>query len=138
MRKFNVTQHCRERYVQRIPFTHGENLLMTILSKLNVTKDITEKIFEECPRYILHLLEKYKSAGQRIFLNVEDNIIFIAKKRPGTGNNPQDARDGLFEILTCYKHDENYLSLFKESVQLRKVTYEKIAIEKKKIKASQW
>jgi len=128
--KFFLTKHCKERYVERVQngLNPGGNILMTILNDLNEAKDITDKIYRECPRYILHLHEKYKEAGQRILQ--KDNILFIGKKRPGTGT-PGKINDGIFDVFTCYNQGYQYLANFKSTVLNNEDIYIKIKQVKK-------
>lgn len=83
--KFFITHHAGERYIERIRCglnSANNNLFAEILTKLNTGKDITNKVFDEAPRYILYLYEKYKQLGLTIIQT--DDIIFICKKRSGT------------------------------------------------------
>lgn len=78
--KFWLTQHCKERYIERIlnGLNTIDNLNISILKKIEAGKDITNKIYDECPRYILFLYEKYKELGITIIKS--ENILFITKK----------------------------------------------------------
>ena len=109
--KFWLTQHSKERYVERIlnGLNMVDNLNVTILKQISKGKDITNKIYDECPRYILFLYEKYKELGLTIMRS--DNILFITKKRKGTYD--------LYDVITCYYEDGNYLRGFKSSVLSR-------------------
>ncbi len=119
--KFDISYHCKERYKQRIGVALGENLYGKILTELKAAKDITDKVINECPRYVQHLKTKYKSAGQRILV-FDNKTLFICKKRPGTGL-PNKHLSGLFDVLTCYQFDEKYLQDYRNSVQSRKDTF---------------
>jgi hypothetical protein len=123
--KFWLTQHSKERYKERIlnglnPF---ENLNVTILKQISAGADITNKIYDDCPRYVLFLYEKYKELGIKIVRF--ENILFITKKRKGT--------DNLFDVLTCYLEDGNYLKQFKNTTLSRQDIYLKIKILKGKL-----
>jgi len=130
--KFFITQHAKERYVERIQngLNSSNNLLLSILNDLNMAKDITDKIFRECPRYILALHEKYKSDISFRILQQEKKL-FIVKKRPGTGTKNSQT-DGLFDVLTCYNEGINYLINFKSTVLSNEEIYLKIKAIKKK------
>lgn len=122
-----ITKHCRERYIQRIEAAaESENILFKILDNIKAGKDITDKIQRECPRYVQHLHEKYKEAGQRIFLNELTSTLFITKKRPGTY--------ALYDVFTCYKYTEDYLATFKTSVLSNDEIYLNIRMLKKQNK----
>ncbi len=66
--KFFITKHCQQRYIERINngLNVDDNVLFTILDKVNAGKDITNKIYDEIPRFILYLYEKYGELGQTI------------------------------------------------------------------------
>ena len=95
--------------------------MLTLLLK---SKDITNKVYDEIPRYILYLYEKYKSANYKILL--ADKVIFLCQKREGTNN--------LYDVITCYHENSNYLSQFKTTVLSRDEIYFKIKLIKNKIK----
>lgn len=124
--KFWLTQHAKERYVERIlnGLNNHENLNITILKQLSSGKDITNKIYDECPRYILFLYEKYKELGLTIIQN--DNILFITKKRKGTHN--------LYDVLTCYFDNGSHLKQFKNTALTREEIFLKIKEIKRKLK----
>ncbi len=123
--KFFITKHCQQRYIERVNngLNVDDNVLFTILNKVSAGKDITNKIYDEIPRFILYLYEKYGELGQTIIKS--DNIIFITKKRVGTNN--------LFDAITCY-FDNNYLSQYKNTVLSREDIFIKIKEAKKKAK----
>jgi hypothetical protein len=124
--KFFITQHAAERFVERIGRVDG-NLYAEILKNLSAGKDITMKTFDDAPRYILYLYEKYSSAGLKI---IESNgTIFILKKREGT----QD----LFNVVTCYKTEAHIqkTNQFKNSKYSRAEIFIKIREAKKKLKS---
>jgi len=108
---FYLSKHVKERYVERVlgGLKPTDNLNILILEKLSKSKDITNKVYDEIPRYILFLYEKYKQLGITILRY--ENIIFITKKREGTY--------GLYDILTCYLEDTNYLKQFKNTALSR-------------------
>jgi hypothetical protein len=124
--KFWLTQHSRERYVERI--LNGlniiDNLNVTILKKISAGVDITNKVYDECPRYILFLYEKYNQLGITIIRS--ENILFITKKRKGTFD--------LYDVLTCYYEDGNYLRQFKNTALSRDMIFLKIKMIKGKLK----
>jgi hypothetical protein len=124
--KFWLTQHSRERYVERIlnGLNSVDNLVIHILKQISSGKDITNKVYDECPRYILFLYEKYKELGITIMLS--DNVLFICKKRKGTYN--------LYDVLTCYWYDENYLKQYKNTALTREQVFLKIKEIKSKLK----
>jgi hypothetical protein len=124
--KFWLTQHSKERYVQRIlnGLNTTENLNVMILKQISSGADITNKIYDECPRYILFLYEKYKELG--ITIIKKDNVLFICRKRKGTYN--------LYDVLTCYLEDGNYLKQFKNSALSREQIFLKIKMIKTTLK----
>jgi len=125
--KFWLTQHCRERYVERIlnGLNSVDNLNITIIKQMITGADITNKVYDDCPRYILYLYEKYGQLGLTIIK--AENVIFIAKKRKGTYN--------LYDVLTCYPYqDGKYLSQFKNTALSRDMIFLKIKQIKSKLK----
>lgn len=117
-----ITNHCKERYAERI----NNNIpvdVVVILKSITSGKDITNKVLEEAPRYLLYLYQKYNEFGLTIIKT--DNIIYILKKKEGTFNT--------YTALTCYK-DDNYLSQFKNTVMSRSEIYIRIKILKAEIK----
>ena len=119
--KLIVSKHCKERYKERISGEYTD--IITILKQISNGIDITNKIYDEVPRYILYLYEKYGELGQKIILS--NNIIFILKKNE---NSPD-----LFHVITCYKN-ENHLEQFKNSSLSRSEIFYKISIIKKKLR----
>lgn len=124
--KFWITSHARQRYIERINngLNVSDNVLISMLKDVSAGKDITDKIYDEIPRYILYLHEKYKTCGQRL-IKSGDNI-FIVIKRDGTQN--------LYEVLTCFKNNENFLRQFKNTALSREEIFLKIKEIKKKNK----
>jgi hypothetical protein len=125
--KFWLTQHSKERYAQRIlnGLNTLDNLNMAILKKISSGKDITNQVFDQCPRYILYLYEKYKELGITIMRS--DNILFICKKRKGTYD--------LYDVLTCYYEDGNYLRQYKNTALSREEIFMKIKEIKRNLKS---
>lgn len=123
--KFFITKHAKQRYIERV--NNGlhidDNVIYTMLDKIKAGKDITTKIYDDIPRYILFLYEKYKELGQTIIKS--DDIIFITKKREGANH--------LYDVITCYI-DNNYLSQFKNTSLRREEIFIKIKEAKKKAK----
>lgn len=124
--KFWLTQHSKERYVERIlnGLNNLDNLNVTILKQMSAGIDITNKVYDECPRYILFLYEKYKELGLTIIKS--DNVLFICKKRKGTYD--------LYDVLTCYFDDGKFLRQFKNSALSREEIFLKIKMIKSKLK----
>lgn len=124
--RFWLTHHCKIRYVERVLNGNNnmENLNVTILKDISAGTDITSKVYDETPRYILYLYEKYKELGITIIRN--KNILFIARKRKGTYN--------LYDVLTCYVDDGNYLRQFKNTALSREEIFLKIKLTKTKLK----
>lgn len=124
--KFWLTQHSKERYVERVLNGNNlvENLNIDILRQISAGIDITNKVYDECPRYILYLYEKYKELGLKIIRS--NNIIFITKKRKGTF--------ALYDVVTCYIDDGNHLSQFKNTALSRETIFIKIKELKRTLK----
>lgn len=124
--KFWLTQHSKERYVERIlnGLNNFENLNVTILKQISAGANITSKVYDECPRYILYLYEKYKELGITIIRT--GNVLFITKKRKGTYD--------LYDVLTCYCDDGKYMRQFKNTSLSRDEIFLKIKVIKSKLK----
>ena len=93
--KFNITRHCRDRYIERVLANSGkcDNLFITMLSDLKTGENITSKISENLPRFVLYLKERYgKDKGYTIIK--KDYTFFILTKRKGT--------EDLYDVITCY------------------------------------
>lgn len=125
--KFFITHHAGERYIERIrgginPTT--TNLFTDMLKELSTGKDITNKIYDEVPRYILYLYEKYKQLGLTIIHS--NQTLYICRKRPGTQN--------LFDVITCY-NDHRHLEQFKNTAMSREEVFLKIKMIKKQLKS---
>lgn len=93
--KFNITRHCRDRYIERVLANSGkcDNLFITMLSDLKTGENITSKISESLPRFVLYLKERYgKDKGYTIIK--KDYTFFILTKRKGT--------EDLYDVITCY------------------------------------
>jgi hypothetical protein len=124
--KFWLTKHSKERYVERIlnGLNTVDNLNITILKQISSGIDITNKVYDECPRYILYLYEQYGELGLTIIKS--GNVLFITKKRKGTYD--------LYDVVTCYLEDGNYLKQFKNTALSRENIFIKIREIKSKIK----
>lgn len=124
--KFWLTDHVKKRYIERVVngVNNFENLNVSILKHISTGKDITNKVYDECPRYILFLYEKYKQLGITIML--ANDVLFITKKRKGTYD--------LYDVLTCYPYTGDYLRTFKTSVLPREIIFMKIKEIKRKLK----
>ncbi len=124
--KFWLTQHAKERYVERVlnGLNNLENLNVTILKHISGGADMTSKIYDECPRYILYLYEKYKELGITIIRN--GNVIFITRKRKGAYH--------LYDVLTCFVDDGHYLKQFKNTALSRDQIFLKIKMIKSTLK----
>jgi len=123
---FFITHHAGERYVERIRGglnSTEQNLFSEMLTKLRAGKDITSKIFDDAPRYILFLYEKYKQLGLTIIQS--NDTLFICRKRPGTQN--------LFDVITCY-NDHRHLEQFKNTAMKREEIFLRIKEIKRKLK----
>lgn len=124
--KFWLTQHSKERYVERIlnGLNNVNNINITILREMGAGVDITNKIYDDCPRYILFLYEKYKELGLTIIKS--NNVLFICRKRKGTYD--------LYDVLTCYFDDGKFLRQFKNTALSREEIFLKIKVIKSKLK----
>lgn len=126
--KYWITQHCKERYLQRVNnglAVSNDNITIEILKTIGSGKDITDSIYDKVPRYILFLHERYKECGQRVIKS--GNIIFITKKREGTFN--------LSDVFTCFI-DNDFLEKYRNSALSREEIFMKIKAIKKKNKAA--
>lgn len=124
--KFYITKHAIERYIERIRMsinTSNTNIISEMLQCLKSGKDITNKVFDECPRYILYLYEKYNELGLSII--EQGQTIFICRKRKGT--------DNLYDVITCY-NSYKHLDQFKNTSMKREDIFIKIKEIKKKLK----
>lgn len=125
---FYLSKHCIERYIERVNnglSVKDENIIFAIRDRLNAGTDITTKVFEEVPRYILFLYEKYKSAGITLMQSKEKDVIFVCQKRPGTVN--------LYDAITCYS-SYKHLDKYKNTALSRSEIFIKIKEAKKKLK----
>lgn len=121
---FQITNHAKQRYTQRIfDFGKNESYLVSMLKSLSKGKDITSKIYDEVPRYILYLYEKHGELGQTIIES--DNTIFVTKKRKGT--------EKMYDVITCYSN-YRYIEQYKNTKLSREEIYLKIKTIKMKIK----
>lgn len=93
--KFNITEHCAKRYKERIlgNCNTSINLFKTILNDLNTGKNISSRLSEILPRFILYLKERYGSdKGYNIIQ--KGHTFFILSKRKNTAD--------LYDVVTCY------------------------------------
>lgn len=115
-----VSTHCRDRYYERVSNIPPDGgFTMKIINNITNGKDITEKIFDEAPRYILYLHEKYGEVGQRIIEH--DQVIYLLKRQKETKDT--------FTAITCFKN-EDFLSQFKNTSMSRSEIYIKIKLAK--------
>lgn len=124
--RFFITYHAADRFIERIRGginSTNNNLFAEMLKELSIGKDITNKIYDEVPRYILYLYEKYKQLGLTIIHS--NQTLYICRKRPGTQN--------LFDVITCY-NDHRHLEQFKNSAMKREEVFLKIKMIKKQLK----
>lgn len=123
--KFWITQHSKDRFRERILNGQNtvDNLNVHMINILRTGTNITSQVYDECPRYILYLYEKYKELGIAIIR--AQNILFITKKRKGTYN--------LYDVLTCYYNTDNYLRQFKNTALTRDQIFMKIKEIKRKL-----
>jgi hypothetical protein len=70
------------------------------------------------------LYEKYKELGITIIKS--ENILFICKKRKGTYD--------LYDVITCYYEDGNYLRQYKNTALSRDQIFLKIKEIKRNLK----
>jgi hypothetical protein len=124
--RFFITQHCQERYLERVRNNKNTspNLMKEILRDVYESKDITNEVYDNIPRYILFLYEKYKTANIKIFKS-KDKVIYIAQKRKGT--------ESLYNVITCY-FDNNHWKQFENTVLNREEIFLKIKQIKKQLK----
>ena len=105
--KYYITKHCKKRYIQRVlgGSNISSNILQTIFNDLNTATNITSKLSEEVPRFILHLKETYGNKGYTILK--KGHTIFPCIKRKGTKD--------LYDVVTCYV-DLDDLKMFRNTV----------------------
>ena len=99
--KFNITKHCKNRYIERVLNNSGkyENLYKQILNDLNTGKNITSQLSEKLPRFILYIKERYGSdKGYNIIQ--KEHTFFICTKRKWT--------EDLYDVITCYIEFDTY------------------------------
>jgi len=124
--KYYISRHCQERYMERIRMgsnTSETSPLTEMINSLKAGKDITQNVYDDVPRYILFLYEKYKQLG--ITIIESNNTIFIARKRTGTLN--------LYDVVTCYSA-HRHLEQFKNTDMKRQDIFIKIKQIKTKLK----
>lgn len=123
--RYYLTAHAISRYVERINngLHNSDSEINVMLKKLYAGRDVTNKVFDECPRYMLYLYERYESL---VSIVESDGIIFICNKRKGT--------EALYDVITCYKKTDGFLRQWKESVMPRQEVFIKIKLIKTKIK----
>ena len=115
--KFFITQHCKERYLERVfgGLNTSNHLLKTILNDLYIGKNITSEISEKHIRFLLYVKEKYGNKGYNFIKN--NNTIFITTKRKGTID--------LYDVLTCYDM-HNCFTQFDNSIMNKSEIYLKL------------
>lgn len=115
--KIQITNHAKQRYRERmLNGSHETNILPLMLKQIREGKDITDKLYDKIPRFILYLYEKYNELGQRIIQNNDE--IFILKQ-------PDKSIDVTY-VLTCIKNDK-YLSNFENTSLSREEIFLKIS-----------
>lgn len=119
-----ITTHAKQRYRERfLDNSHNVNILPIMLKDIHSGKDITQKIYNDVPRFILYLYEKYEELGITIIQS--DDKIFLLKKKDKT-------IDCLY-VITCIK-SENYLNQFKNTSLSREDIFLKIKNIKSKLR----
>lgn len=123
--KFNITKHCSQRYTQRVLGGSNitNNLYVQILKDLSSGTNITSKISEKHPMYLLYVKKRYGSDKGYTFIK-KDNIIFILTKRKNT--------DNLYDVLTCYIETVDTYKRFDNSVLTNQEIYHKLSNLKNK------
>ena len=124
--KFYITRHCSKRYLERVlnGLAITDNLLVTIFNDLNSSTNITSKVSEQYPRFVLYLKEKYGSDKGYNILKKNDTI-FIATKN-------KDTKD-TYNVLTCYI-DSNMFETFNNTKLSKQDIYVRLAMAKTKFK----
>lgn len=116
---YTITQHCRERYIERIlNFAKCENLLRQMLEELRNSKNITGDIANKVPRFILYVKERY---GRNINILENGETIYILTKVKDTAN--------IYAVLTCY-NKRNYLNMFENSQMTKEEIYHRLKLLK--------
>lgn len=118
--RYNITTHCKERYIERIlnHATEG-NLFVQILNDLKTSKNVTGEIANKVPRFILYVKERY---GTNINILENGEKVFILTKIKDTQES--------YSVLTCYNKN-NYLDQFKKSHMSNEEVYHKLKMLKK-------
>ena len=121
-----ITTHAKQRYRERfLDNSHNVNILPLMLKDIHSGKDITQKIYNDVPRFILYLYEKYEELGISIIESIDKNKIFILKKK--------DKSIDCLYVITCIK-SENYLNQFKNTSLSREDIFLKIKTIKSKLR----
>ena len=123
--RYNITKHCRDRYIERIlgNLNNSPNIFIEMLTKLSKAKNITSNLSDNVPRFILYVKERYGADKGYTFLK-SDSLIFILVKRKNTFN--------LYDVITCYVESDK-LEQFKNTKLSKKEIYNKLHLLKSKI-----
>jgi hypothetical protein len=115
--KYNITRHCLSRYIERIlgGLNNSPNIFKEILNCLNSGINITSKLSETHPRFILYIKERYGNKGYTFIK--KNYCIFVLTKRKNT--------DNLYDVLTCY-NENNSLKQFENSILSKDEIYIKL------------
>jgi hypothetical protein len=115
---YNITQHCKERYIERVlgGLNNSPNIFIEMIRKLNAAKNITSQLSEEVPRFILYIKERYGADRGYTFLK-NDNFIYVLIKRKGTKK--------VYDVITCYDRTED-LEKYKKTVLTNEQLYLKL------------
>lgn len=125
--KLYVTEHARQRYVERVcnGLNTSNNLLKLMMNNIYAAKEVSSQISNDNPRFILHIHEKFLRKGVKVFLH--DNVYYIGL--PGEGRSL-----GKTVIVTCYHEGGDRMRMFKESSMSRTEIFIRLKMVKKKLK----
>lgn len=116
---YNITKHCANRYTERVlgNLNNSKNLYTEILRCLSSGQNITSKLSETTPRFILYVKQRYGSDKGYNFIK-KDKIIFVLTKRKGT--------EKLYDVITCYI-ENRHLEKFQNTALSKEEIYTKLS-----------
>lgn len=121
--RYDITRHCKDRYIERVlgNLNNSDNLFVEMLKNLSTATNITSKLSETCPRFVLYVKERYGSIGFN-FLK-KDHVIYVLTKHKGTKD--------LYDVITCYV-ESDALKKFENSALTNEQIYTRLRLVKTK------